>query len=152
MQLQSQAFENGGAIPNKYSANADNLSPPLAWSDVPAKTKSFALVCEDPDAPGGTFVHWAIYNIPPDWRSLPENASRLRLAHNVHQGINDAGDVGYFGPKPPGSEKHHYRFRLFALNDKTNFDDGLSEQELLEQIGSKVIDECEVTGLYGRGH
>ncbi len=151
MNLKSYAFNDGGMIPEKYSANSENLSPPLVWKDVPKGAKSLALFCEDSDAPGGNFTHWAIYNIPPNWRELPESIGKSQITRKVHQGINDAGKLGYFGPKPPANEMHHYHFRLIALSDKTDLIQGLSEQELKTNMKGKIIDECELTGMY-RGH
>src|SRR5438552_4590883 len=109
--LASPAFSNGGKIPLKYTLDGDNLSPPLEWRDAPPGTKSFALVVEDPDAPNGTFRHWALYNISGNRDDLPEGVGGADL------GVNDFGHRRYDGPRPPkGDGKHHYHFRIAALD------------------------------------
>lgn len=116
--LESPAFHNGGTIPRKYARRGDNLSPPLVWQGAPAGTKSFALIIEDPDAPSGTFRHWAVYDIPGDRTQLPEGAGNG--ASKLKQGVNDFGDASYDGPQPPaGHGVHHYHFRLAALDVET---------------------------------
>jgi hypothetical protein len=111
LNLTSDAFQNGAAIPAQYTCDGANRSPALQWSDPPPGTKSFALAVDDPDAPSGTFRHWGAYDIPPTVRSIgPGQAAGA-------QAINDMGKAGYGGPcPPPGHGPHHYRFKLFALN------------------------------------
>lgn len=151
MHIESTEFEDGGRLPDRFAADHENLSPPLNWSAPPMNTRSFAVVCEDPDAPTGSFLHWAIYNIPGDVSSLPENAS-LTLANSddIFQGTSDAGTVGWFGPLPPFEETHHYRFRLFALDRKTNIPAGISDEDVLNRLRVDAIDESTITGLYSR--
>ncbi len=106
-------FPDRGTIPKTYTRLGDNVSPPLQWSPAPDGARSFALVVEDPDAPGGTFRHWAMYDIPPDKTGLGKGEAgetRLPQAHN------DFGDEGYDGHEPPGGAAHHYHFRLMALD------------------------------------
>ncbi len=111
--LESPAFRDGAPIPARYARRGENLSPPLAWTDAPSGTKSFALIVEDPDAPSGTFRHWAVYDIDPHSSSLPEGAT---IEPN-HSGVNDFGHQQYDGPQPPkGHGAHHYHFRLAALD------------------------------------
>ena len=103
-ELTSEAFEDGGTIPVRYTCDGENVSPPLAWSGAPEGTKSFALFVEDPDAPRGTFDHWIVYDIPADAEGLPEDAGaspRLEAPGGPLQGKNDFGDVGWGGPCPP---------------------------------------------------
>lgn len=150
MEVRSTEFNDGGMMPERFGAKHANVSPPLEWWDAPSNARSFAIVCEDPDAPKGTFMHWAIYNIPPDVHALPENASlTLANSEDIAQATNDAGDVGYFGPKPPGNETHHYNFRLLALKQKTSIPAGESVRRVLEMTEPLVIDEADITGMYG---
>lgn len=114
MRLSSSAFAPGGRIPTRYTCDGANVSPPMAWSDVPAGTRGFALICADPDAPGGTWYHWAIYDIPPGARGLTEAVP----SNNPRppQGTNDFRLLGYGGPcPPPGSRAHRYVFTLYAV-------------------------------------
>ena len=118
-QLTSPSFDDGQVIPPRYTCEGENISPALEWRDAPAEVASFALLCDDPDAPDGTWHHWALYDIPAD-------TSRLEQAVPAHgdtevpgQGVNDFGHVGYGGPCPPrGHGPHRYRFRLLALDVK----------------------------------
>ena len=146
--LASPAFKDKGMIPKKYSAYGDNISPPLKWSNVPAKVKTFALICDDPDAPGGTFVHWVIFNIPADEREL--KAARPRtvvLPDGVVQGVNDAGENGYFGPRPP-SGTHRYFFKLYALSSKLDLKSDATKADLLAAMKGKIIAQTHIMGKY----
>ena len=114
--LKSAAFRDRERIPQRYSCQGENISPPLSWSGTPAGTQSFALVCYDPDAPGRTFYHWAIYDLPASRMTLPEAVPKGAEALGGRQATNDFGDGGYGGPCPPrGYGIHHYHFALFAL-------------------------------------
>lgn len=111
----SPVFEDGGRIPNLYTCPGPNLSPPLTWDEVPGDVLSFALTCEDPDAPKGTFHHWAVYDIPAYARELPEGFGNAEHG-NIRQARNGFGKIGWGGPcPPPGHGEHRYVFRLFAL-------------------------------------
>lgn len=121
--LRTPAFANGKPIPKKCTGDGDNLSPPLTWSGAPPGTRSFVLIVDDPDAPSGTFCHWAMFNIPADRDGLPEGAGKPGVAKSgdgasaPRFGLNDFGNVGYDGPEPPhGHGVHHYHFRLAALD------------------------------------
>lgn len=150
MQLNSPAFESGGKIPSKYSGEGENVSPPLQWTNVPDGTRSFALICHDPDAPlvsGSTygFVHWVLYNIPGSVASLPEGGGEYT------KGPNGAGQEGYMGPMPPnGHGIHHYFFWLFALDEELNLEPGLTLWQLLERIEPHVIGMNRLVGTYQR--
>jgi len=114
--LISPAFSEGDRIPEKHVRDGDNLLPPMKWSGVPAGTRSFAMIIEDPDAPSGTFRHLGMFNIPPSWEGLPENADALN-GGGPRFAINDFGFARYDGPQPPkGHGTHHYHFRLVALD------------------------------------
>ncbi len=111
MRLESSAFREGTKIPTDYACDGNDISPPLAWSNPPQGTQSFVLLCDDPDAPGGTWHHWAAYNIPPNLRSMPTDAARLAAKLGFDQAVNDFRLPDYGGPCPPrGDGTHHYRF------------------------------------------
>lgn len=115
--LESNAFYAGGRLPAKFTCDGKNASPPLLWSKPPEGTRSLALVCSDPDAPSGTFYHWAIYDMSPDTGKLPEHYPAAGLGKGPLQATNDFGRTGYSGPCPPkGHGVHRYFFRLYALD------------------------------------
>jgi Raf kinase inhibitor-like YbhB/YbcL family protein len=116
MRLRSSAFADGSAIPRRFSCDGEDLSPPLEWSDVPSGTQGFALVCDDPDAPGGTWHHWAAYDIAATLTSLPLDAAGNAQKLGFKQAVNDFQKTGYGGPCPPPGAPHHYHFRLLALS------------------------------------
>ena len=127
VQVLSSAFKEGGAIPKDYTCDGKNVSPPLRWSDYPAGTKSFALICDDPDAPSRTWVHWVLYDLPSTTESLPERVSAdYTLPNGAKQGTNDFGKTGYGGPCPP-SGTHRYLFKVYALDTMLNLPPGASK-------------------------
>ena len=148
MQLKTPAFENRGQIPLKHTGYGDDISPALEWSNVPDGTRSFALICHDPDAPlvlPGTygFVHWVLYNIPGSSTGLPEGSQ------DYTQGINDMSNKGYNGPKPPaGHGVHHYFWWLLALNEELNLEPGLTQWQLLERIEPHLIGMNRIVGVF----
>ena len=150
MKLTSAAFEPGGSIPARYTGEADDVSPALAWSDAPDGTKAFALICHDPDAPlvkPGTygFVHWVLYGIPGSVTELAEGVG------DYVQGVNDFGNPGYGGPMPPpGHGTHHYFFWLLALDSDVDLAPGLTLWELLDRIEPNVIGMNRLVGTYSR--
>ncbi len=118
--LSSEAFAEGAPIPTLYTCEGRDASPPLAWSGAPEGTRSFCLVCDDPDAPGGTFSHWAIWDMPTARDSLPGGVPAEDTVEGMHQARNDFGRLGYGGPCPPhGHGPHRYRFRLYALDSES---------------------------------
>lgn len=148
MYLTSSAFKNNDYIPEKYSYSNNNFSPPLNWDSYPKNTKSFALICNDPDAPSGNWVHWLIYNIPNNYNSLPENIPyEKNLNFGAKQGLNDFNSIGYGGPSPP-SGIHRYFFEIFALDSLLNLPVGLKINELLEAIKGHIIDKAQLIGKY----
>jgi Raf kinase inhibitor-like YbhB/YbcL family protein len=150
MILESTAFADGGGIPRRYTCDAGDVSPPLAWSEPPDGVESYALVVEDPDAPGGTWVHWVVFNLPPSATSLPENASELAcLPDTATQGTNGWGRLGYGGPCPP-SGTHRYQFRLFALDDTVDLGPDASSADLALAREGHVLAEATLVGLYAR--
>jgi Raf kinase inhibitor-like YbhB/YbcL family protein len=150
MQLSSSAFANGGAIPRKFTGEAKDMSPALSWADAPRGTKSFALICHDPDAPlvkPGTygFVHWVLYGIPGSVSELSEGVD------GYVAGVNDFGNAGYGGPMPPpGHGTHHYFFWLLALDAEPDLPAGLTMWQLLERIETSVIGMNRLVGTYSR--
>jgi Raf kinase inhibitor-like YbhB/YbcL family protein len=150
MNLTSAAFEAGGNIPTKFTGEGPDVSPELSWSDVPEGTRSFALICHDPDAPlvkpgSYGFVHWVLYGIPGSLDGLPEGVD------DYLQGVNDFGNSGYGGPMPPeGHGTHHYFFWLLALDAPVELPAGLTMWELLERIEPHVIGMNRLMGTYRR--
>lgn len=146
--ISSPAFDNGQPIPAAYTCNGENISPPLAWRDPPPATKSFVLVIEDPDAPGGVFRHWGVYNIPADRKALPRNAKLDGLG----RAINDFGRPGYDGPcAAPGHGVHHYHFHLAALDRAAlDLERNASVARLWQAAQPYVIAEAELIGTFSR--
>ncbi len=141
--LSSPAFQDSGSIPQKFTCQGNNLSPELNWSDAPANTKSFALIMEDPDAPGGTFTHWVLFDIPADQKQLAENASPIGVGGN-----NGLSQTGYMGPCPP-SGIHRYYFRLYALDvPSLNLKAGASRSDVEAAMKNHVIGAADTMGRY----
>ena len=108
LRVSSSAFSEGSPIPAKYTCDGEDISPPIKWDGAPPGTKSLALICDDPDAPAGTWVHWVLYNLPPNSTSLSENTPILEtLPNGAAQGRNSFEKIGYGGPVPPGVKPHH---------------------------------------------
>jgi Raf kinase inhibitor-like YbhB/YbcL family protein len=150
MRLTSSAFGSGDRIPVRFTCDGTDISPPLAWSDPPNGTRTFALVCADPDAPGGTWYHWAIYDIPAITHVLSEHWPSTRVP--PPQGINDFGDVGYRGPCPPPGTPHHYHFRLYALDvARLDLGPGVRCRAVEVAVRAQTIATAELIGIYGRG-
>jgi Raf kinase inhibitor-like YbhB/YbcL family protein len=149
--LRSIAFETGTSIPRVHTCDGRDVSPALRWDSSPPGTQSFALVCEDPDAPAGTWTHWVIYGIPEKLRQLPEGVPpEGTLPDGTAQGKNDFGRLGYGGPCPPRGRPHRYFFRLYALDERPPLAPGLSRKGLLEALKGHVLAQAELYGLYGR--
>lgn len=154
MTLASGAFDHQGAIPKRFTCDGEDVSPDLAWSNLPAGTKSLALIVDDPDAPDPAapqtvFVHWVIYNIPPELPGLPAGINAETLPSGAAEGINDFQRVGYGGPCPP-SGRHRYFHKLYAV-DRVLPD--LSEpckEELLKTMEGHILEQAELVGTYQR--
>jgi Raf kinase inhibitor-like YbhB/YbcL family protein len=142
--LTSGAFQNGQAIPVQFTCDGADQTPPLAWGEPPAETKSFALVVDDPDAPSGTFRHWGAYDIPGSARSIPSSG--------FAQAANDFGKPGYGGPcPPPGHGPHHYHFKLFALDvEKLGVSPGAKIEQVESEAQKHAIGRGELVGTYER--
>jgi Raf kinase inhibitor-like YbhB/YbcL family protein len=146
--VSSSAFDDGQAIPKDYTCDGAGKSPPLQWNDAPANTASFALVIEDPDAPGGTFRHWGVYDIPADTHEL---AAAAAAGGAFKQTKNDFDRVGYGPPCPPkGDKSHHYRFRLMALDVSQLPGSPSQVADLLDAARNHVLGTAELTGTYRR--
>jgi Raf kinase inhibitor-like YbhB/YbcL family protein len=152
MILTSATFPPDGPIPRPYTCDGEDRSPALAWSEIPVETRSFALICDDPDAPRGTWVHWVLFNLPADAVELaPAVPQAPELPSGARQGINDGGDVGYGGPCPPhGHGPHRYFFRLYALDIMLNVPPGVKRPDLDNAMTGHILAEATVMGTYGR--
>ena len=145
----SSAFENNGIIPSKYSCDNVNISPPLEFSNIPENTKSIALICDDPDAPSKVWVHWVIYDLPPNTKNLDEGIPKNKILSNgARQGINDFGKIGYDGPCPP-SGIHRYFFKVYALDTKINLEN-LNKEQILKAMNNHIIAQGQLIGKYSR--
>ncbi len=144
MKIYSSAFEHGQPIPSKYACEGENVSPPLAFEDVPGETKSLALVVDDPDAPVGVFDHWIAWNLNPDTRELPEDA-RVET-----QGKNHYGELQYRGPCPPPGSPHRYFFKAYALDTLLDLPQGSSKGQLEEAMEGHILAKGELVGTYKR--
>ncbi|WP_406855748.1 YbhB/YbcL family Raf kinase inhibitor-like protein [Alsobacter sp. KACC 23698] len=149
MHLRSPAFSPGQGIPRRHTCDGEDVSPPLEWGDAPEDALSFALLCEDPDAPAGVWRHWAVYDLPPALRRLPEGAG---AEGHLKQAVNDFGRPGYGGPCPPrGHGPHRYRFRLLALSTAALAIPAKPSCRMVEQEARKrLIAEAVLEGIYGR--
>ncbi len=150
--LESPAFADGEKIPAKYTADGDDLSPPLQWSDPPEGTRSFVLIVEDPDAPSGTFLHWGLYNIMGERTLLPEGIGRGPKTEKLGKGINDFEELRYRGPAPPsGSGPHHYHFRLAALDvENLSRSPNMTVGDIWKEAEKHMLGEAELVGVYQR--
>ncbi|MCU0859196.1 MAG: YbhB/YbcL family Raf kinase inhibitor-like protein [Thermoplasmata archaeon] len=151
LRLESTAFMNGEAIPVRHTCDGEDLSPPLSWSAAPDGARSFALVCDDPDAPIMTWVHWIVYSLPAKRSSLPEDVKRVRqLSDGTMQGTNSWKRIGYGGPCPPMDSTHRYFFRLYALDRELDLAPGAEKKELLRAMEGAVLAQAELMGTYRR--
>jgi Raf kinase inhibitor-like YbhB/YbcL family protein len=154
--IKSSAFADGDTIPVKYTCDGDDISPALEWSGAPAGIKSFALICDDPDAPMGTWVHWVLFNLAPVVKSLPENFTpdKGRSSPDKYpglvDGINDFRRLGYGGPCPPKGPAHRYLFKLYALDITLTLKTGASKADVEKSITGHVIAQAELIGKYKR--
>ena len=149
MNITSKAFADGQPMPRQYTGFGRDISPPLAWSNLPEGTKELALIVNDPDSSGPRpWVHWVIYNMPPTPAELPEGLSARGIkgeARGMTEGVNSWGNVGYQGPTPP-SGTHRYRFRLIALDAKMELAPGLTDEALLRAVADHIVGEATLTG------
>ena len=151
MKLTSTAFAEGQPIPANHTCDGADVSPPLQWSEAPPSTKSFALICDDPDAPVGTWVHWVIYGLPATASELPGMiAPTESLPNGAKQGLNDFRRVGYGGPCPPPGRPHRYFFKLYALDTELLLKPRATKQDLLRAMAGHILAETRLMGTYQR--
>ena len=151
LDLTSTAFAEGAAIPKQHTGDGKDASPALRWSDPPGQTKSFALICDDPDAPRGTWVHWVLYNLPADSRELSEGVPTSAILDNgAKQGKNDFGTFGYGGPAPPKGKPHRYFFKLYAVDTMLDLPAGATKEQLLAAMKGHIVAEGQLMGRYQR--
>jgi Raf kinase inhibitor-like YbhB/YbcL family protein len=150
--LRSSAFDDGAAIPQRFTGEGEDVSPPLDWDDPPAGTRSFVVLCDDPDAPSGTWHHWAAYDIPAGCKGLPAGAAARAGREEFQQALNDFGKPGYGGPFPPRSDgPHHYRFRLLALSSgHVQVRKAPTCRQVESEARKHLLAEAVLTGLYER--
>ena len=145
----TSTFKNGDVVPLQYTRDGSDISPPLNWSRAPADTKSIAVICSDPDAPGGTWYHWLLYNLPGDTVSLVTNIPKQpSIFSGAKQGLNDFNRVGYNGPAPPPGAKHRYFFRVMALDTNLPLKPEARKGEVLNAIRGHILAEGEIMGVY----
>ncbi len=150
-EMKSDAFKPGGEIPEQYTCDGKDLSPPLHWKNPPPAAKSFALVVDDPDAPMGGWIHWVVYGIPATVTQLEEGLSQSEtLPDGSKQGITDFRKPGYRGPCPPSGASHRYYFKLYALNTLLDLPPSQTRAKLLESMAGHILAEARVMGHYQR--
>ncbi len=151
MELKTTSFEPGGFIPKRFTCEAADVSPALAWGDPPAGTQSFAIIEDDPDAPSGTFVHWLVYDLPAAYRRLPEALSgNDQMAGGGRQGTNDFSRTGYSGPCPPRGKPHRYFIRLYALDGKLDLRPAATRKELDSAMQGHILAQAELMARFKR--
>ena len=147
----SDAFEEGGQIPQKYTCDGEDLSPDLRWNTPPAGTQSIVIVADDPDAPGGTFFHWTVINLPVDIRALAEMVGNATtLPEGAVHGQNGFGNNGYGGPCPPEGSEHEYRFWVYALSAPLSLAEGATGQDVITALQGKVLATGKLSATYTR--
>ena len=151
IELKTTSFTPGGFIPKRFTCEAADVSPALAWTDPPLGTQSFAIIEDDPDAPSGTFVHWVVYDLPAAYRKLPEALSgNDQMPGGGRQGTNDFSRTGYSGPCPPPGRPHRYFIRLYALDAILNLRPAASRKELDAAMLGHILARAELMGRYQR--
>lgn len=153
VELRSDAFQNDQRLPNEFTCDGPGVSPPLYWIDPPAGTQAFALIADDPDAPRGDFTHWLIYNIPGDRTQLQMAVPQVEnmAGPPTLQGVNGFGTIGYGAPcPPPGSQPHHYRFTLYALDAPLDVRGGADRQQVEQALQGHVLGQSQLVGLFSR--
>lgn len=150
-QLSSTAFASGASIPAQYTGDGPDVSPPLQWTHPPQGAKSYALICDDPDAPVGTWIHWVLYGLPGNVQELPEGVPQKKeLPNGARQGLNDFKKIGYNGPAPPRGPEHRYFFKLYALDQDLTLAAGARKADLLKAMEGHILGTAELMGKYRR--
>ena len=149
--ISSTAFKEGDKIPVKYTCDGQDISPPLVWGEPPQRTQALALIVDDPDAPGGVFTHWVLFNVPATARQLEEDIPpQERVQNGALQGKNDFGRIGYGGPCPPPGPAHRYRFTLYALDKLLDIKPSVSKKQVLDAMKGHILAQGQLVGTYQR--
>lgn len=149
--ISAEAFKNGETIPDEYTCEGNDISPALSFDVIPDKSVSLALIMDDPDAPGGTFVHWLLFNISPKTRYLSKGIPKTEtLSDFSRQGVTDFGEIGYGGPCPPPGKPHRYFFRIYALDKILELMPGASRTQIDNAMKDHIIAKGELMGIYRR--
>ncbi len=150
LDIKSSAFGEGELIPEKYTCDGEDVSPPLSWTQPAKGTKSIVLICDDPDAPMGTWVHWVLFGLSPDTMELPEGIPNGKeVLGGAKHGLNDFRKHGYGGPCPPGGT-HRYFFKLYAVDTQVDLNAGATKNEVLDAIKDHILAEGQLMGRYSR--
>jgi len=150
LRLISSGFDDGGKLPERYTCDGAGISPELRWKNLPHKTKSLALIVEDPDAAYSTWTHWVVYNIPPNVLEFLENFPKdAQLPNGITQGMSDFKTIGYGAPCPPNG-KHRYFFRIYALNSLLALPSGASAEQLRQAMKGHILSTAQMMGKYGQ--
>ena len=147
MKLTSPVFRDGEELPQKYTCDGESISPPIEWHGEPAETKSFVLIYDDPDASGGVWDHWVLYNLPSTTHSIPEDTKTL--PEETKLGLNSWSNTGYGPPSSPSGE-HRYIFHLYALDTALELPDKSTTKQIYKAIKGHVLEETTLTGRYTR--
>jgi hypothetical protein len=150
MKIESAAFPDGGLVPRAYTCDGRDVSPPLSWTGVPAGAQTLALICDDPDAPGKTWVHWVLFDLPVSVGDLPEGVPPDREVHGGLHGTNDFRKIGYGGPCPP-SGTHRYYFKLYALDSALLLPAGATKAQVERAMEGQILAQASLMGRYSRG-
>ena len=151
IQITSTAFTAGNSIPQKFTCDKEDISPPLAWTGIPAQAKSLALIVDDPDAPAGDWVHWVVFDMPPSLNGLPEGVAKNPSVSGIGtQGINDFRKPGYGGPCPPKGKAHRYFFQLYALDSLLNLPAGAKRAEVDQAMQGHILATGQLIGTFSR--
>lgn len=148
------AFDAGEPIPDKYTCEGANVSPPFTLQNIPEDAESVVVIADDPDAPSKTFVHWVLFNVPPGATTLAEDLDVPADFQSGDvlplEGVNDFGDLGYGGPCPPPGSPHHYHFRFYALDTKLDLEEGATKKQVTQVMDRHVVAESDIVGTYER--
>ncbi|MBT8372363.1 MAG: YbhB/YbcL family Raf kinase inhibitor-like protein [Desulfobacterales bacterium] len=150
LQITSSVFSEGEMIPKPFTCDGTDVSPDLSWTGAPEGTRSLALICDDPDAPAGTWVHWVLFNIPPEETGLPaEMSDAASLSNGAKHGTNDFRKLGYGGPCPPGGT-HRYYFKLYALDTVLGLESGVTKAQVEDAMKGHILAQGQLMGKYAR--
>ncbi len=153
LKIESSAFQDGEKIPKKYTCDGEDISPSLKISNVSSEAETLAIVVDDPDAPGGVFDHWIIWNIPSENKKIPEAIPKSETVESLEgakQGQNGFGEIGYRGPCPPGGSDHNYHFKAYAVGKVIDLNPGVLKEDLEREIEDQIIEKDSIVGVYGR--